>query len=92
MISFEPANLGFSGKHNNHYTTESDVPCWYICCVCSGGNALPNSRCWYHGCKTTEFGVEEMPLSTYRSPMVVSPLYLCRVQLFFLILNVILVF
>jgi hypothetical protein len=23
-LGFEPANLGFSGKHDNHYTTEHD--------------------------------------------------------------------
>jgi hypothetical protein len=26
---FEPANLGFSGKHDNHYTTEGDKFVYY---------------------------------------------------------------
>jgi hypothetical protein len=26
LARFKPANLGFSGKHNNHYTTKNDLP------------------------------------------------------------------
>jgi hypothetical protein len=32
MAGFEPANLGSNGKHNNHYTTKTDM-CIYVC-VC----------------------------------------------------------
>jgi hypothetical protein len=92
MVSFEPANLGFSGNHNNHYTTESDVIHAGIsavfvveemhCLILDVGIMVAKLLNWCGGNAT-------IYLQKSNGGITIN---LCRVQLFFLILNVILVF